>query len=85
MAHIVSITSQGQITIPAKLRRELGLTKKGKAIVSKREGVMVVKPIRDLLDLKGSLKTNKKPLSNKQLHEVIANAVAEEYARTLKG
>ena len=32
----------------------------------------VLKPIPDFLDLKGSLKTNKKPLSNAKMHEMFA-------------
>ena len=40
--------------------------------------------MKNLLHLKGSLKTNKKPLSNKELDEVVALAVVEEYARKLK-
>jgi len=84
MNYIVSITSQGQISIPAKLRVKLNLDKKQKAIVSEENGRLVVEPVADILSLKGSLKTNKKPLSNKELHEIVAQAVAEEYGRTLK-
>ena len=62
MVFTVSITSQGQISIPAKIRKELGLFEKRKAIVSIHEGKMVVEPIRDFFELRGSLKTKKKPL-----------------------
>lgn len=84
MTYTVSITSQGQISIPAKLRRELGLEKTKKAVVSKEGDKLIVEPIKDLLELGGSLKTNKRPLSNKELHEVVAKAMAEEYAKKLK-
>lgn len=84
MTYLVSITSQGQISIPAKIRRELGLSKNSKAIVSKEKGRVVIEPIKDLLSMKGSLKSNKKPLSNDELHSVVAQAVADEYAKTLK-
>lgn len=60
MAYTVSITSQGQISIPAKIRRELGLSKKKKAFVSVQDGKMVVEPEKDFLELAGSLKTYKK-------------------------
>ena len=80
MAYTVSITSQGQMSIPAKLRRQLGLDKSKRAFVSEQNGKIVVEPIRDLLELKGSLKTNKKPLTGRQLHELVAQAAADEYA-----
>ena len=84
MTYTISITSQGQISIPAKIRRELGFSKNSKAIVFKEKGRVVIEPIKDLLEMKGSLKTNKKPLSNDKLHEVVARAFADEYAEKLK-
>jgi AbrB family looped-hinge helix DNA binding protein len=55
MTYTVSITSQGQISIPAKIRRELGLAKNSRAIVSLRQGEIIVKPVKDFLELGGSL------------------------------
>ncbi len=80
MAYSVSITSQGQISIPAQIRRELGLSKTSKAIVSVANGKVMIEPVRDFLELAGSLKTNKKPLTNEQLHDFFAASVAGEYA-----
>ena len=76
--YTVSITSQGQISIPAKFRKELGLDKKRKAIVRKEGKSLIVEPVRDFFDLKGSLKTNKRPLSSQELHERFAKSVAKE-------
>jgi len=84
MTYTVSITSQGQISIPAKFRKELGLSKRKKAIVSIQNGKMVVEPVKDFLELRGSMKTNKKPLSNKELHDLFANSMTVEYADKLK-
>lgn len=81
MTYTVSITSQGQISIPAKMRRELGLAKKKKALVSMQNGKMIIEPVKDFLELAGSLKTKKKPLSNQELHERFASYIAEEYAK----
>ena len=78
MTYTVSITSQGQISIPAKIRRQLGLSKNSKAIVSIKEGEMLVRPVKDFLQLRGSIKTDKKPLSNEKLHELFAEEMAEE-------
>jgi AbrB family looped-hinge helix DNA binding protein len=84
MSYIVSITSQGQISIPAKIRRELGLTKKKRAFVSVEKGKVVIEPVRDILELAGSIKTNKRPLSNDELHDIVAEAIAEEYVASMK-
>lgn len=58
MSYIVSITSQGQISIPIKFRRELGLDKKRKALISEEKGKLIIEPVKDFLELGGSLKTN---------------------------
>lgn len=76
--YTVSITSQGQISLPAKIRRALGLHKNSKALLSVHEGNIILTPIKDFLELKGSLKTNKKPLSNEALHELFAETIAQE-------
>ena len=83
MSDIVSVTSQGQMSIPAKIRRELNIDRK-KVEVRRQDNGFFVEPIVDILSLKGSLKTNKKPLSNKELDEVVAQAVAEEYKEKMK-
>ena len=58
--YTVTITSQGQISIPAKLRRKLGLDKVRKAIVSEEKSKIVIEPMKDILELRGSFKTSKK-------------------------
>lgn len=73
MTYLVSITSQGQISIPAPLRRKLGLNKNKKALVTEKEGELLIKPVKDLLDLKGLFKTNIK-LSPKKVRQAF-----EEY------
>ncbi|MBI2039719.1 AbrB/MazE/SpoVT family DNA-binding domain-containing protein [Candidatus Microgenomates bacterium] len=84
MIYTVSITSQGQISIPAKLRRKLGFEKNRQAFIEEKDGKLVLEPVKDLLELRGSLKTNKKPLSSHQLHELFADYIAKEYARKNK-
>ncbi|KKT75488.1 MAG: hypothetical protein UX31_C0042G0006 [Candidatus Nomurabacteria bacterium GW2011_GWA1_46_11] len=78
MVFTVSITSQGQISIPAKIRRDLGLKKAGKALIRVENRRMVVEPIGDLLELKGSLKTNKKTLTSSEIHELFAKDIASK-------
>lgn len=67
--HIVSITSQGQISIPAKIRKNLGLDKTKKAIVKQEGQKVIIEPVKDLLDLAGSLK--KYAIKRKSIDEII--------------
>lgn len=83
MTYLVTVTSQGQISIPAKLRRDLGLDNK-KVLVSKENDKLVIEATRDFMELEGSLKTNKRPLTNLELDEIVGQAVADEYAEKLK-
>jgi len=70
--YTVSITSQGQMSIPAEIRRLLGLEKQQKALVSVRAGKMLVEPVSDFFDLAGSVKSSKKPLSSREIHDLFA-------------
>lgn len=85
MTFTVTITSQGQISIPIQLRRKLGLDKSKKALIREENGELVVKPVKDFLELGGSLSQyakGKKPLSNDELHEAFAQAMAEEFMKS---
>ncbi|EKE05398.1 MAG: hypothetical protein ACD_19C00317G0004 [uncultured bacterium] len=84
MVYTVSVTSQGQISIPVKFRKELGLTKNSKANVSLEGKKVIVETVPDYTQLRGSLRTNKKPLSNRELHEFVARTVAKEFAKKMK-
>ncbi len=68
MHHVVSITSQGQLTIPKKIRDAFGLTGKTKAIVEKKGNTIIVKPKHDFWEILGSLQS-KIRLSDKQLQK----------------
>ena len=88
MTYTVSITSQGQISIPIQLRRELGLDKTKKAMVSKQGNSLIVEPIPDLLSLRGSLQD--KAIKGKTIDEIIvleeeaaAQGFIEHYKRKL--
>ena len=78
MTYTVSITSQGQISIPAALRRKLGLDKSKKALVSEKDGRILIEPVKDFLEMKGSLKTDKPPLTSTRLHELFGQFLAEK-------
>lgn len=84
MTYLVSITSQGQISIPSKIRKELGFSKNKKALISVEQGKVILEPVRDILELRGSLKTTKIPLTSEQLHNLFASSIATDYAKKIK-
>ena len=55
MSYVVSITSQGQISIPAPIRRVLDLLAYKKAFVTQENGRVIIEPIKDILTQRGSL------------------------------
>lgn len=70
MTYLVSITSQGQISIPSYIRRRLGLNKNQKALVKEENERIIIEPIDDLLSLGGVLKH--KAIKGKSIDEIIA-------------
>lgn len=77
MVYTVSITSQGQISIPAKFRRELGLNSGKKAMVSTEGNKIIIEPVKDFLELRGSLKTNIKA-TPRQIRDAFGEYLAKE-------
>lgn len=63
------------MSIPASIMRLVNLRKNHKALVSVKEGKILVEPVGDLLSLEDSLVTTKKRLSNKRLHELFAKNI----------
>ncbi len=89
MSSVVSVTSQGQISIPIKLRRKLGLDKVKKAFITEHNGKIIVEPVRELTDLAGSLQ--KYTLKDKTHSETtnlekkaVEQAIIERYERKRK-
>lgn len=72
MQKIVTITSQGQITIPASIRRLFSLDKYKKAIVKAEDKKIVIEPVPDFTSLAGILKNKAKKRKN------IDNIIKEE-------
>lgn len=77
MVYTVSITSQGQVSIPVAVRRLLGLNISQKANLYVEDGKAIFEPVPDFLSLKGSLKTNKPPISNRKLHKMYGEYLAK--------
>jgi len=89
MNYLVSITSQGQISIPAPIRRELGLLVKRKALVTTDGQRVLVEPVEDLFSLAGAFKH--KAMRGKTMQEIIEieeqaweKEAVNRYLKTLK-
>ncbi len=89
MSYLATITSQGQISIPIDIRRELGLDKNREVVVHKEKGKIIIEPVRDFLQLEGVFKH--KAIKGKSIDEImklekeaVAEAVADRYRRKLK-
>ena len=58
MSQMVSITSQGQLTIPKKFRDLFGIRGATKARVHQEGGRLIVEPTADFWSLAGSMKSD---------------------------
>lgn len=90
MTYTLAVTSQGQFSMPAELRRLWNLVKNGKVTVtlSKSGKSAIMEPVPDLLSLGGSLHKYAyitKGMTPDQVvkmeEEAIGDAVAERYLR----
>lgn len=81
MIYFGTITSQGQLTIPAAIRRKLGLDQKNRQVVMdlKDEAVIIRRP-PDIEDLCGILKTTKR-FTRAQERKAWEEAIVEKYKK----
>ena len=80
---IVTLSDKGQITLPAALRKKLRLRPRTQIDVSEINGVVTLKPVRDIMDLAGIFAEAAKGRSNDwdEIREYTERAVAEEAMR----
>lgn len=74
--YISTVTRQGQISIPAKLRRKLDIDQK-RVMIKEDQGKIIIEPMVDLVDLAGMFKTKNK-VSNKKIREGFEEFLAQE-------
>lgn len=89
MTYLVSITSQGQISIPAAIRRKLGLSTKEKALVTTDGLRVLIEPVEDIFALEGALAH--KAIKGKTIDQIIEieekaweKEAVKRYLKTLK-
>ncbi len=59
---IVNVSSKGQIVLPSDIREELHIEKGRRMVVTIKDGVVVMKPLKKLSELKGVLAGTNKDL-----------------------
>lgn len=58
MKKVVTVTSQGQITIPASMRKQLNLNNSKELILTFLNGKVTMEPTKDIYQLQGALENN---------------------------
>ena len=61
MEEVVTVSSKGQIVLPSDIREKLSIGKGTKMVLVAREGLIIMKPLRKLSELRGILKDVKRP------------------------
>ncbi len=89
MTQVVSLTSQGQISIPAKMLAKYGKNRPTKVIVKVMDNGWFVEPVPDILELGGIL--HKYAIKGKTLEEILeleekalSDAIVEDYVESLR-
>lgn len=85
MQFSTTVTQKGQATIPAPIRKKLGIKPNSKVVFELNEkNEAVIKPIPDFLTLRGSLKTDK-PFDIEDMDKAVEEAVVKEYVKKSSG
>lgn len=77
-----TISDKGQITLPAKMRRKLGIKTRSKVEVQIREGEIVIRPAKTIRDVAGIFAASAKGRTEdwSAMRDQMEQAVAEEVA-----
>lgn len=73
---LATVSSKGQITLPAKIRAILGIRSKDKVQFIIRDNEIVIKPLRSFRELRGTIKP-KKGGPRKVARDAVARHVME--------
>lgn len=80
MTYVATLTQKGQVTIPIDIRRHLKLKPYHKVVFDTVEKQVVIKPYKDFLSLKGTLRSKKK-YSDKAVDKAINELNRKEYVQ----
>jgi AbrB family looped-hinge helix DNA binding protein len=82
--YYASVTERGQVTIPAEVRKALGLSKRDKVIFSMEDGIAVIKRAKHWREVIGSVPPLKEPKTEKEIDEIVARDVAAAYEEHMR-
>lgn len=81
MQFTTSVTQKGQATIPAHIRKVLGIRPNTKVIFELKNGNEAsIKPVADFFAMKGSIKSNK-PFDIKAMEKAVEDAILNRYVK----
>lgn len=81
MQFTTSVTQKGQATIPAPIRKKLGIKPNSKVVFEFKNGAEVsIKPVIDFFTLKGSIKSSKS-FNIKFMEKAIEEAIVNRYVK----
>ena len=78
------VSSKGQITLPAKARRKLGIEPNSRVDVEVRDNEIVIRPLKTIAELDGIFHKyvrGRKPVPWEEERRQMEQAVAEQVAR----
>lgn len=81
MQFTTSVTQKGQATIPAAIRKSLGIKPNTKIVFElKDNNEATIKPVVDFFSLKGSVKTDK-PFDLNAMEKAIEDEIIKKYVK----
>ncbi|MBU4016056.1 AbrB/MazE/SpoVT family DNA-binding domain-containing protein [Patescibacteria group bacterium] len=80
MQFITSVTQKGQATIPAVIRRKLGIKTNSKIVFEVNNNEVSIKPVVDFFSLKGSIKSSK-PFDIDAMEKAVTDAILVKYVK----
>ena len=80
---LTTVTTKGQVTIPKKIRDDLGIQPNDKLDFSQEEGKIIVTPVKTLRDYRGAVKAKAIGLFEEERAKAKA-AVAQRVMKEMK-
>lgn len=81
MQFTTTITQKGQATIPAPIRKRLGIRPNTKVVFElKNDNEASIKPVADFFAMKGSVKSDK-PFDISLMEKAVENAIRIKYVK----
>ena len=80
MIYTATITQKGQVTIPVDIRRFLGVSPYERVTFVREANQIYIRPAKSFLDLKGSVRSEKK-VSNEKMDKAVLKHIRNQYGK----